>query len=86
MKQPATKLKSIIASHKSQKKGLLEYLMLVSREVSKDTLLEAGIKDPLKILWSLRRDGWDIETMRLRSTKLLEGGTFFHLKPASDNC
>jgi len=86
MKQPATKLKAIVKAHKNQKRGLLEYLMLVSREVSKDTLLEAGIKDPLKILWSLRRDGWDIETMRLRSTKLLEGGTFFHLKPASDNC
>ena len=80
MKPQATTLKTIIASHKSQKKGLLEYLMRVCRGVSKDTLLEAGIKNPLKIMWGLRRDGWVIETTCLRSTKLLEGGTFFHLK------
>ena len=42
MKQPATKLKAIVKAHKNQKRGLLEYLMLVSRGVSKDTLLRRG--------------------------------------------
>lgn len=85
MKQPATKLKAIVKAHKNQKRGLLEYLMLVSRGVSKDTLFAAGIKDPLKIVWFLRQDGWNIEATCLRNKNKNKVDTFFHLTPVTED-
>lgn len=61
-----------------QQAGLLSTLAL-HKVVSLTDAKAVGIKDPRRIVYSLRDKGFDIDITTLRSTSLLKGSTYFSL-------